>query len=77
MSDGGKGSKRRPSLVTDKRLLDNWDRIFNSKPNEEQFTKEKDDTPTKPKSTASNKKNLQQAQKRRRITARVVGRNRR
>ena len=67
MSDGGKGSKRRPSMVTDKRLLDNWDRIFN---------KDKDDTPTEPTGTANNKKDLQQAQKRRRITARVLGRNR-
>ena len=48
MSDGGKGSKRRPSLVTDKRLLDNWDRIFN---------KDKDDTPTKPEGTINHKKN--------------------
>ena len=64
MSDGGKGSKRRPT--NEQQYQDNWDRIFN---------KDKDDTPTKPKSTASNKKNLQQAQKRRRITARVVGRN--
>ena len=66
MSDGGKGSKRRPT--NEQKYIDNYDRIFN---------KDKDDTPTKPKSTASNKKNLQQAQKRRRITARVLGRNRR
>lgn len=24
----GKGSKRRPQLVSDKRVQDNWDRIF-------------------------------------------------
>ena len=68
MSDGGKGSKRRPSLITDQRLLDNWDRIFN---------KDKEDDTTKPEGTTDYKKNLQQAKKRRRITARVVGRNRR
>lgn len=33
----GKGSGRRPSLVTDEKLLDNWERIFKSKPNESQF----------------------------------------
>lgn len=65
MSDGGKGSKRRPT--NEQQYQDNWERIFN---------KDKDDTPTKPKSTASNKKNLQQTQKRRRIISRVVGRNR-
>lgn len=32
-----KGSKRRPSLVTDERLLANWDRVFNSKPSANQF----------------------------------------
>lgn len=37
--EAGKGSKRRPKgLVTDQKLLDNWDRIFNSKPNDKQFT---------------------------------------
>ena len=65
MGDGGKGSKRRPT--NEQQYQDNWERIFN---------KDKDDTPTKPKSTASNKKNLQQTQKRRRIISRVVGRNR-
>ena len=34
----GKGSKQRPrGLVTDKRLLENWERIFNAKPNANQF----------------------------------------
>ena len=64
MSDGGKGSKRRPT--NEQKYIDNYDRIFN---------KDKDDTPTKPEGTINHKKNLQQAQKRRRITARVVGRN--
>ena len=33
-----KGSKQRPrGLVTDQALLDNWDRIFNSKPSSDQF----------------------------------------
>ena len=66
MSDGGKGSKRRPT--NEQKYIDNYDRIFN---------KDKDDTPTKPTGTASNEKDLQQAQKRRRITARVLGRHRR
>lgn len=65
MGDGGKGSKRRPT--NEQQYQDNWDRIFN---------KDKDDTPTEPTGTANNKKDLQQAQKRRRITARVLGRNR-
>ena len=34
----GKGSGRRPiGLVTDKKLLENWERIFGSKPNSDQF----------------------------------------
>jgi len=34
----GKGSGRRPAgLVTDKKLQDNWDRIFGQKPNDKQF----------------------------------------
>ena len=34
----GKGSVRRPrSLVSDQELLDNWERIFNSHPNDKQF----------------------------------------
>jgi hypothetical protein len=34
----GKGSGRRPmGLVTEKRLLENWERIFGSKPNSDQF----------------------------------------
>tara|TARA_R110000823_G_scaffold214801_3_gene344546 strand:+ start:83 stop:256 length:174 start_codon:yes stop_codon:yes gene_type:complete len=34
----GKGSARRPrSLVSDQELLDNWERIFNSHPNDKQF----------------------------------------
>lgn len=34
----GKGSKQRPKgLVTDKRLLENWERIFGAKPNASQF----------------------------------------
>ena len=33
-----KGSARRPrGLVTDQRLLDNWERVFNSHPNDKQF----------------------------------------
>lgn len=33
-----KGSTQRPKgLVTDKRLLENWERIFGSKPNNNQF----------------------------------------
>ena len=36
----GKGSGRRPGLVTDKRLQDNWDRIFGQKPNDQQFKKD-------------------------------------
>ena len=75
MGDGGKGSKKRPMAVSQQQFEDAWNSIFKSHPNEEQFTKEEDDTPTKPKSTASNKKNLQQTQKRRRIVSRVVGRN--
>ena len=65
MSDGGKGSKRRPSMVNDKRLLDNWDRIFN---------KDKDDTPTQPTGTTSKKKNILKTERQRR--SRVVGRDR-
>jgi hypothetical protein len=75
MGDGGKGSKKRPMAVSQQQFEDAWNSIFKHHPNEEQFTKEEDDTPTKPKSTASNKKNLQQTQKRRRIVSRVVGRN--
>ena len=75
MSDGGKGSKKRPMAVSQEQFEDAWNSIFKHYHNEEQFTKEEDDTPTKPKSTASNKKNLQQTQKRRRIISRVVGRN--
>lgn len=34
----GKGSKQRPrGLVTDKRLLENWERVFNAKPHSGQF----------------------------------------
>lgn len=34
----GKGSKQRPKgLVTDQRLLDNWERVFGAKPNANQF----------------------------------------
>jgi hypothetical protein len=34
----GKGSGRRPKgLVSDQKLQDNWDRIFNAKPNSDQF----------------------------------------
>ena len=62
MSDGGKGSKRRPT--NEQQYQDNWDRIFN---------KDEDDTPTKPTGTTSNKKNVLQAQRKRR--SRVVGRN--
>ena len=32
MSDGGKGSNRRPSQVDDKVVEDNWDKIFKKKP---------------------------------------------
>ena len=77
MSDGGKGSKKRPMAVSQQQFEDAWNSIFKQHPNEEQFTKEEDDIPTKPKSTASNKKNIQQTQKRRRVISRVVGRNRR
>ena len=77
MGDGGKGSKKRPMAVSQEQFENAWNSIFKQHPNEEQFTKDKDDTPTKPKSTASNKKDLQQTQKRRRIVSRVVGRNRR
>jgi len=39
----GKGSGRRPAgLVTDKKLQDNWDRIFGQKPNNQQFEGIKD-----------------------------------
>ena len=77
MSDGGKGSKQRPKQITDKQLEDAWNAIFSEHPNEhEDKLKDKDDTPTKPEGTASNKKNLQQTQKRRRVISRVVGRNR-
>tara|TARA_B110000285_G_scaffold158345_1_gene176682 strand:+ start:175 stop:339 length:165 start_codon:yes stop_codon:yes gene_type:complete len=39
----GKGSGRRPAgLVTDKKLQDNWDRIFGQKPNDKQFEGIKD-----------------------------------
>ena len=31
MSDGGKGSNRRPSQVDDKVIEDNWDKIFKKK----------------------------------------------
>ena len=31
MSDGGKGSNRRPSQVDDKVVEDNWDKIFKKK----------------------------------------------
>ena len=31
MSDGGKGSNRRPSQVDDKVVKDNWDKIFKKK----------------------------------------------
>ena len=77
MGDGGKGSKQRPKQITDEQLEDAWNRIFSGHPNEHQEKiKDKDDTPTKPKSTTSNKKNLQQTQKRRRIISRIVDRNR-
>ena len=34
----GKGSGRRPKgLISDQKLQDNWDRIFNAKPNSDQF----------------------------------------
>ncbi len=37
----GKGSRQRPrGLVTDQNLLDNWERIFNSKPNADQFVEQ-------------------------------------
>ncbi len=37
----GKGSGRRPAgLVTDKKLQENWDRIFSQKPNDQQFKKD-------------------------------------
>ena len=75
MGDGGKGSKKRPMAVSQQQFEDAWNSIFKQHPNEEQFTKEEDDTPTEPKSTASNKKDIQQTQKRRRIISRVVGRN--
>ena len=75
MSDGGKGSKKRPMAVSQQQFEDAWNSIFKQHPNEEQFTEEEDEQHTKPKSTASHKKNLQQTQKRRRIVSRVVGRN--
>ena len=75
MGDGGKGSKKRPMAVSQEQFEDAWNSIFKQHHNEEQFTKEKDDIPAKPKSTARNKKDLQQTQKRRRIISRVVGRN--
>lgn len=31
MSDGGKGSNRRPSQVSDKEVEDNWNTIFKNK----------------------------------------------
>ncbi len=31
MSDGGKGSSRRPTFVDEKTLSDNWDKIFGKK----------------------------------------------
>jgi hypothetical protein len=37
MSDGGKGSKRRPQQVTDEDLEEAWNKVFNSKPNSNQF----------------------------------------
>ena len=77
MSDGGKGSKQRPKQITDQQLEDAWNAIFSEHPNEHHDKlKDKDDTPTKLTSTTSNKKNLQQTQKRRRVISRVVGRNR-
>ena len=66
MSDGGKGSKRRPT--NEQQYQDNWERIFN---------KDKDDTPTEPEGTTSNPPHIQSTKKRRRIISRVVGRNRR
>ena len=85
MSDGGKGSKQRPKQITQQQFEDSWNRIFAGhpvednppfhNPNELHTIKEKDDTSTKPEGTTSNKKNLQQTQKRRRIVSRVVGRN--
>ena len=44
MSDGGKGSNRRPAQVDDKVVEDNWDRIFKKtqesiKDNEELYKK--------------------------------------
>ena len=65
MGDGGKGSKRRPT--NEQQYQDNWEKIFN---------KDKDDIPTKPKSTTCDSPHLQQTKKRRRIISRVVGRNR-
>ena len=39
----GKGSGRRPKgLITDKKLQDNWDRIFGQKPNDKQFERNQD-----------------------------------
>lgn len=39
-----KGSTQRPKgLVTDERLLENWERIFGSKPNNNQFQEAHDE----------------------------------
>lgn len=34
MSDGGKGSKQRPSAVASEEFASNWDKIFGKKPTE-------------------------------------------
>ena len=74
MSDGGKGSKRRPKgLVTDEGLLKNWERIFGTKPNDKQFNKEEDEQPTtKPQGTTNSKTNVSKTQRQR---VRKLGRN--
>lgn len=49
-----KGSARRKSLVTDQRLLDNWDRIFKNKLNDKQSEKDNHGDITDTKNTKKN-----------------------
>ena len=46
MSDGGKGSSRRPSSVSDEVIADNWAKIFGKSP-DQVVVDEYEDKPTR------------------------------
>lgn len=46
MSDGGKGSGRRPQAVSDEQVAQNWDKIFGKNPTTV-ITDEYEDKPTR------------------------------